>query len=302
MPYVNPWAVGTERVLEVTAAGAAVRVNCFDAPAVASATATRPAPVVVLVHGLGGAWQHWYANIGPLAEAGSHVVAVDLPGFGRSEILAGETSIGGYADLVEAVVGRLGLTDRPAVLVGNSMGGFIAVEAALRRPARVGGLVLAAAAGMGVRDLWNGYVPALARSPLPLAMPLLFSTTSRVARAVVARPRLRALVLRDIVGDPEHVDRLAMLEAVRGSGHPVGYARALRAIVDYDFREALEDVATPALIVQGDADRLVPVEHARRYRRALTRSRLSSGRASATCPSSRTTSASTRPSRRSSTR
>jgi alpha-beta hydrolase superfamily lysophospholipase len=53
---------------------------------------------IVLVHGMGGRWQHWLETIPSLANHG-RVLAVDLPGFGRSEPPAGPPSLDGFADV-----------------------------------------------------------------------------------------------------------------------------------------------------------------------------------------------------------
>src|SRR3954453_1370617 len=90
-------------------------------------------PPVVFVHGLGGAWQNWLENLVQTADAGYRAIAVDLPGFGHSEMLEETISISGYGRWVDALLTELGL-DGPICLVGNSMGGFIGCEVAIRFP------------------------------------------------------------------------------------------------------------------------------------------------------------------------
>src|SRR6266571_1209063 len=106
-------------------------------------------PSVVLIHGFGGSIYGWRRTIEPLAAAGFHVVAFDAKGFGFSDKPAHGYSNGDYARLVLALVDSLHLPD--PVLVGHSMGGAIAAEAALRAPDRIRGLVLVDAAGLGTR-------------------------------------------------------------------------------------------------------------------------------------------------------
>src|SRR3954453_5590482 len=80
-------------------------------------------PAMVFVHGLGGRWQNWLLNIP--AFMGTHrVIAVDLPGFGASEMPAEKISIRGYAKIVDALLQEIEIDT--AVFVGNSMGGFVA--------------------------------------------------------------------------------------------------------------------------------------------------------------------------------
>src|SRR5918997_3675298 len=80
---------------------------------------------VLFIHGLGGVWQNWLLNI--TAFMGSHrCVALDLPGFGQSEMPADGVSIQGYARVVDSVCAPLGIDC--LVLGGNSMGCFVGAE------------------------------------------------------------------------------------------------------------------------------------------------------------------------------
>src|SRR3954453_20687408 len=102
-------------------------------------------PPVVLVHGLSGCWQNWLENIPHLARR-HRVVALDLAGFGESELPGEEISIPGYGRFLDAFLDEIQV--ERAALVGNSMGGFIAAETAISHPSRVDKLVLVSAAGL----------------------------------------------------------------------------------------------------------------------------------------------------------
>ena len=97
--------------------------------------------VFVLAHGLGGRWQHWSQNIPALGERG-RVIAVDLPGFGRSRPLPGRYSIEAFADTIAELCRELGLP--PAVFLGHSLGGPLAVRFATRHPGLTKAIVLVA--------------------------------------------------------------------------------------------------------------------------------------------------------------
>ena len=103
----------------------------------------RPIPVegppVLFVHGAGGSHQHWLYQVRDLPR--SPTIAVDLPGHGRSEGEGWDT-IEAYGDWVVALLDVLEVPR--AVLVGHSMGGGIALDVALRHPARVAGIGLVA--------------------------------------------------------------------------------------------------------------------------------------------------------------
>jgi pimeloyl-ACP methyl ester carboxylesterase len=96
-------------------------------------------PPVLLVHGAGGSHQHWLYQVRDLPR--SPTVALDLPGHGRSGGEGWDT-IQAYGDWVVAFLDAVEMPQ--AVLVGHSMGGGIALDVALRYPARVAGLGLVA--------------------------------------------------------------------------------------------------------------------------------------------------------------
>jgi pimeloyl-ACP methyl ester carboxylesterase len=108
---------------------------------------------VLLVHGAGASSAIWMMTMGRLARA-SRVVAIDLPGHGPSPLPASgaaDLTIAGYRDAVGALAATLCLG--PSVLVGHSMGGMVAIEAALAWPDKVRGLVLCGTAPrLPVRD------------------------------------------------------------------------------------------------------------------------------------------------------
>jgi pimeloyl-ACP methyl ester carboxylesterase len=101
----------------------------------------RGGDVFVLAHGLGGRWQHWSENIPALGQRG-RVIAVDLPGFGRSRPLPGRYSIEAFADAIAELCRRLRLP--PAVFLGHSLGGPLAVRFATRHPGLARAIVLVA--------------------------------------------------------------------------------------------------------------------------------------------------------------
>lgn len=103
-------------------------------------------PQVLLVHGLGqSGYQDWWEVIHDL-ETEYRVVALDLPGFARSGMPAGELSPARYARFLNWLIHRLDLTE--VNLVGHSLGGAIALYLAGEHPARIANVVLVDAAGV----------------------------------------------------------------------------------------------------------------------------------------------------------
>ena len=215
-------------------------------------------PAVVFIHGLNGSWQNWLENLPHFAAAGHRVIAFDLPGFGASPMPPDAISIPGYARFVDDLLDELRVG--PAVVVGNSMGGFIGAELAIQYPERVERLVLVSAAGLTVE--YQRHERAL--GALRFASRALMAWGGWVgarSEALARRPRARRLLAGFVVHRPELLAAPLISEQVRGSGKP-GFVDALDALTDYPIRDRLGRIGCPTLIVWGENDNLVPVEDA----------------------------------------
>lgn len=230
------------------------RVNVIDIGA---------GPAVVLVHGLGASWQCWLENMPALAER-HRVIALDLPGFGLSEMPREEISITGYGRCVDAVCAALGV--ERAAIVGNSMGGFIGAEVAIEFATRVERLVLVSAAAFFQEYRRSRPLVALA-GVTELGAAWIAAQSEHIAR----RPRLRSLVLSGAgIRHPERIPGLLGYELVSSAQRQrAGFLPALRAIASYPIRNELPRIACPTLIVWGDRDRLVRVADADELERLI---------------------------------
>jgi pimeloyl-ACP methyl ester carboxylesterase len=222
---------------------------------------------VLLVHGLGGQWQNWLENIPRLAQD-RRVVAMDLPGFGLTpEPPEGdEVSITRYGRYVNSLADALGLGE--VELVGNSMGGYIAAEVAIQFPERVKRLVLVSAAGISSAETLPAPILTFGRVATALA-------TNSVARhrALASRPITRHVSLALVARHPRLLKAdLAYEGFFKGAGKP-GFDDALRASLDYDFRDRLGDVKVPTLIVWGEKDSIIPTRDADEFERLIEDSR-----------------------------
>ncbi len=249
------WRTTPFTLRRLTIAGAEVSV---------AETGSGDGPPVLFVHGLGGSWKNWLENM-PFAGRHRRALALDLPGFGDSGLPAGEISITGYASLLEEMCEALGLG--AVDLVGNSMGGFVAAELALRHPDRVHRLVLVDAAGISIADLRRWPAQTLMRL---LAVQAGWGSGQR---AMLARPRLRHLAFRSIMRHPTRMPLDLLAHQSGGPGMP-GFVLAMDALLGYDFRERLGEIAAPTLIVHGEEDMLVPAADAREFERLIPDSRL----------------------------
>ena len=220
---------------------------------------------VVLVHGLGGQWQNWLENI-PRVARERRVVALDLPGFGLTPKPPGRISMPGYGHFVDSFCEALELGE--VAMVGNSMGGYIAAEVAIQFPARVSRLVLVSAAGITSADAFQAPILTVGRVATALAT----HSTAR-HRALASRPLSRHLSLALVARYPGQLRAdLAYEGFFKGSGKP-GFDDALRALLEYDFRDRLPDVSVPTLIVWGQKDAIIPVRDANEFERLIPDSR-----------------------------
>jgi pimeloyl-ACP methyl ester carboxylesterase len=213
-------------------------------------------PPLVFIHGLGGCWQNWLLNIPAFMET-HRVIALDLPGFGESQMPAEEVSIRGYAKVVDGLCNELGIES--VSVVGNSMGGFVGAEVALSFPTRVERLVLVSAAGLSIEYR--------RREPLVTLARLWGASATWIGargRAVITRPRMRRLGMQLLVRYPEKLSPALTYELVRGTGAP-GFIPALKALLDHSYRDQLPQIEVPVLVVWGRNDMLVPRGDAREY-------------------------------------
>jgi pimeloyl-ACP methyl ester carboxylesterase len=223
-------------------------------------------PPVVLIHGLGANWQCWLLNIPVLARR-HRVVALDLPGFGCSEMPAKDISIKLFADTVCAVLDELGV--ERAAFAGNSMGGFVSTDIAIARPHLVDRLVLVSAAA-----LWNERRRA---RPLVVLSKLGSAYGAKIAaqwQLAYEHPRLRIPALRSAgIRYPERLPRDFTYEIMQASGAP-GFPGALEALYDYSIRDRIEEIEAPTLVVWGTHDPLVPLAHAFEYEALISSARV----------------------------
>jgi pimeloyl-ACP methyl ester carboxylesterase len=229
----------------------------------------RGAQPLVFVHGLSGSWPNWLEQLPDFA-ATHRVITLDLPGFGHSPMPRQEISISGYARMLEQLLAHLGVD--AAAVVGNSMGGFIAAELAIAYPQRVERLVLISAAGISTHN-HRGSVTALpAMRTLERSLMAAAAWTASKSDNVARRARLRDAALGVVVRHPSKLEAALAAEQIRGAGKP-GFMQGLEAVLHYEIRERLREIACPTLIVWGDRDRLISVRDADVFAELIPNSR-----------------------------
>ena len=223
-------------------------------------------PSFVLVHGLGGSLLNWLSVGAPLAERGT-VYALDLAGFGRTPLDVRSATPHANRVLVhrfiEEVVGQ------PSVVVGNSMGGWIAILEGAVGGAAVAGLVLTDPAVPRVPG--TRVDPVVAALFAANAVPGLGEVVARQRAKRLGPERLVRQTMRLCTVDPSRVDPEVMQAHIDLARDRValGYAvpaflAATRTIVRSHLTpgrtwKMVDTIQAPTLIVHGRADRLVPV-------------------------------------------
>jgi pimeloyl-ACP methyl ester carboxylesterase len=188
---------------------------------------------VVLIHGMGGSSDWWRRNIDALAR--EHlVVAVDLiaSGRGRRSVLPPNLD-----DVASILTRWIGAFDEPVHIVGNSMGGHIAMHVVAQRPDLIRSLTLVNSTGI----------------------PFEIAPGAHVANAVFPVGALS-------------FGRILARDAFRSGPATIAYAFA-RLLLD-DARELMRHFNLPALVVWGERDPLVPLKYGRQIAGTIPNARL----------------------------
>lgn len=227
-------------------------------------------PAVVLVHGLDGSAANWIPVGQALADE-HRVLAIDLPGFGRSPLGSHRSAMTAHADLVARCVQEW--TDDPVALAGNSMGGLVALLATHRNPRLVRRLTLVASA-----------LPRAGRGPLdPTMLPAWLSLWLPGTATAVAGGRNRT-------PPAQRVDQLLELCIARGgtvppdargemvdvaqqrdrTDHVRAWGRSARSLWGWlvrrgAFHDVADDVQVPSVLLTGAVDPIIPTSSAEAF-------------------------------------
>ena len=219
---------------------------------------------VILLHGIGCSVLEWQSNLAALA-AHHRVFAIDLLGFGLSDKPQDETY--GMRRLAQFTLDFLATQGvARAHFAGNSMGGRIALECALIAPERVASMLLAAPAGIGRETLINFKLASVRGLGELLTRPNRFGLKMLWKLAF----RDRSFVTKEFV---EARYQLACLP-----GAQAAFLKTLRSFLAFGgfpreqvaaLQAALPAIRTPALVIWGRQDKLLPVAHADILKRLL---------------------------------
>ena len=209
-----------------------------------------PEATVLLLCGIGAKRQGWYKQL-PVLGRRFRTLALDYRDVGDSDPAGEPYTIDQVAEDVAALAQELGI--ERASLVGISMGGFIALELALRRPALVDKLILVVTSAGGPTHV----------STSPEIMRLLMPGDEQVETGAGAR-RVCAAVAGPGFADrePEEIDAFVAIARHRPMMREA-YLRQLEACRAHDVSARLDGIHAPTLVMHGDVDPLVPLENGR---------------------------------------
>lgn len=204
-------------------------------------------PPVIMLHGSGpgvSGTANWQYNIAPLAKK-FHVLAPDIVGFGATERPDDIVySLRSWTDHVWAFLDAHGI-DRTAI-VGNSLGGRIALQMATDRPDRISRMVLMGSPGVGM-SLTEGLRALRAYEPSHIAMEALLRNYFAVDPTLIT-DELVAIRYEASVADGAYEAYRAMFFDPRHKGSELGITE-----------EEVRAITTPALLIHGREDKVVPL-------------------------------------------
>ncbi len=241
-PVLIPLVLGLRRKMLLRAGAvsverrlAGIRTHWYYVP---GRSGSDPELPLVLIHGIADSALTWAFTMRGLARIGP-VYALDLPGFGLSGFPPGRryTTIAEHTQVIAALLREE--IGHPALLVGNSMGGWISLRLAQTQPALVRGLVLLDPGGalLNGRDSWQPFVEVVTAPDLGAVRRIYRQMYGRVPLPLYFSQRaFQSLFLRD----------------------PVQQFVALASEDDFFTAEELRQISVPVGLVWGDRDRFLP--------------------------------------------
>jgi pimeloyl-ACP methyl ester carboxylesterase len=225
-----------------------------------------------MVHGLGGSALNWMA-VGPTLAEHYHAIAIDLAGFGQTPLHYRSATVAANAELVSEFIDKV--IGEPVILVGNSMGGHIAIIESADHPRQVTECILVDPA-----------VPipiTQAPRPNPLILGVAAAMSIPGLADVLVQYRVRRLgaeaVVREALAlacaDPSRVDpnvieahaQLTRERAHLGLQNSRAFVQASRSIAlrmaDPRFWTRVKKIEAPTLVIHGSLDRIIPLAAAR---------------------------------------
>ncbi len=213
--------------------------------------------VILLLHGMAGSSQTWRAMIRPLSRR-YRVIAPDLPGHGSSDKPRSDYSLGAFAVFLRDLLDELGVTH--ATVVGQSLGGGIAMQFVYQHPDYCRRLILMNSGGLGPDVGWT--LRLLSAPGAELIMPIIAPPP-----VLAIGEKVRSWFGKAGIQSPRGAEIWNAYSSFADAQTRQAFLRTLRSVVDYRGQAVsalnrLHVATMPVMVIWGDQDAIIPVEHA----------------------------------------
>jgi 3-oxoadipate enol-lactonase len=196
---------------------------------------------VIFLHGIGGAARAWRSQIAAFSDR-YRTVAWDMPGYGGSAPLA-NVSIATLAGALQDFLRQIGA--ERAILVGHSIGGMIVQQWLVKHPRMAAAVVLAQTS------------PAFGKAEGDWQKQFIEARLGPLDRGETMKSLAPTLV-KELVGDDPDAGGMEVARDCMGSVPEASYRAMMLALLGFDQRNALGDIAIPTLVLSGSKDRNAP--------------------------------------------
>jgi 3-oxoadipate enol-lactonase len=198
-------------------------------------------PPLVFLHGIGGAARGWRDQLRAFGDR-YRAIAWDMPGYGGSAPLA-SVSIASLAEALLDFLDQVGVT-RPC-LVGHSIGGMIVQQLLVKDPGIAAAVVLAQTS------------PAFGRPDGDWQKTFIEARLGPLDRGETMAA-LAPVLVRDLVGDDPDPQGVELARDCMAAVPPASYRASMLALLGFDLRGALKNIAVPTLVLSGAKDNNAP--------------------------------------------
>lgn len=212
---------------------------------------------LLLIHGMAGSSETWRAVIPQLSKK-YRVIAPDLLGHGQSAKPRSDYSLGAFAVLLRDLLDELGIAR--ATVAGQSLGGGVAMQFAYQHPDFCQRLVLISSGGLGPDVGWT--LRLLSAPGAELLLPVIAPPP-----VVTAGNKVRSWLSAGGIQSPRGAEMWSAYSSLADSQTRQAFLKTLRSVVDYRGQSvsALNRLHLtadlPTMIIWGDQDKIIPIEH-----------------------------------------
>ena len=225
---------------------------------------------LLLIHGMAGSSETWRAVIPQLSRR-YRVVAPDLLGHGQSAKPRGDYSLGAFAVWLRDLLDELGISQ--ATIIGQSLGGGVAMQFVYQHPDYCQRLVLISSGGLGPDVGWT--LRLLSAPGAEFILPVIAPRP-----VLTAGNKLRSWIAAAGIQSPRGAEMWSAYSSLSDAETRQAFLRTLRSVVDYRGQavSALNRLhmaaELPIMAIWGDQDRIIPVDHGYAAQTARPASRL----------------------------